>query len=393
MLKRILRHIRREPLPPLVTLLFAAVLSVLLCTLRQTQITEQENYERSFASVPVYFTVVDLDGTAPDDKITGWAAELFYPESKLEPNFSGSVKDLELKMQYSATSSSGKSMTVSGANSLRLLPELSEHHGGSITWLAGYNESIFSSNEYVCLVPEGFSNEKDIELGFIYEDTSSFAPKKWSTTEQFTIAGYTSSRDKIQIYIPYQTMGKILSKIHAPYALTGIGATLNDNTRLTELQEVADQWFARPNINGTLTAWGRYDHDYFPYALDINDTLLQQLDATMERSMRINRLSAFVIFCIAAAAGFLAGFLVIRTRKRDLILMRTLGCSHRDIFLELTAEQALCVLTGVLLGGSYRLWLPLGQLALFLFIYCVGLCTAMLIYLRTNLLATIKEDE
>lgn len=390
-MKRILRHIRREPLPPLAILLFAAVLSVLLCALRQNQVREQEDYERSYASVPVYFTVVDLDGTSPDDTIIGWAAELFYPESKLKPNFSEFANGLELKMQYHAYFSGTFGIDVTGTSSVRLVPELSEVHGGGIVWNEGFDESFFSSPDFSCLVPESFATEETITLRFDYTDLIS--NKKWSTTETFTVAGYTISRGGDQMYFSYQTLGKVLSKIRAPYPISGISATLNDNTQLGSLQEVADQWFARPNTTGARTAWGRYDYDYFPYALDIDDSLLNDLDATMVRSMRINRLSAFAIFCIAAAAGFLAGFLVIRARKRDLLLMRTMGCSHGKIFLELMAEQLLCTSTGVILGGSYALWQPLRQLALFLVIYCVGLCASMLVFLRTNLLAVIKEDE
>ena len=73
--------------------------------------------------------------------------------------------------------------------------------------------------------------------------------------------------------------------------------------------------------------------------------------------------------------------------------MRTVGASQRTIFAELSMEQMLCVVLGIILGGSYTLWQPIGNLALFSIIYFAGLSTALIVFLRQNLLNTMKEDE
>lgn len=401
MLSRMIRHIRREPLPALAVFLFAAILAGALCFLRQTQIRELEDYEKAYASVPVYISVVDLDGTSPDDTIVGWAANLFYEWSNLEPSFFEFVKDVVLKMEYSADTvidgevkMSGLPVRVIGVSSLYLVPELTEDYGGSITWVDGYDESVLASKEWVCLVPEGFTDASELQMLFSYKDSTMPDGEVYYTEEKLTIVGYTTSRsDKEYIYCPYDTLAKILSKIHAPYNLIGIGATMNDNNRLDEVQAVADQWFARPNQTGKETPWGHYGYEYYPYALRIDDGLLKNLDSTMKQSMMINRLSALAIFCVTAGAGFLIGFLIIRARKREINLMRTLGGSTRAIYGELAGEQMFCVAVGTVLGGSYALWRPAGQLGLFLVIYFLGLSAALLIFLRRNLLTTIKEDE
>ena len=73
--------------------------------------------------------------------------------------------------------------------------------------------------------------------------------------------------------------------------------------------------------------------------------------------------------------------------------MRTVGASQRTIFAELSMEQMLCVVLGIILGGSYTLWQPIGNLVLFSIIYFAGLSTALIVFLRQNLLNTMKEDE
>ena len=73
--------------------------------------------------------------------------------------------------------------------------------------------------------------------------------------------------------------------------------------------------------------------------------------------------------------------------------MRTLGTSNPVVCMEFEIEQILCVFAGVAIGGSYSLWEPIEQLILFAGIYTVGLSVALFFFIRTNLLATIKEDE
>ena len=85
--------------------------------------------------------------------------------------------------------------------------------------------------------------------------------------------------------------------------------------------------------------------------------------------------------------------MVIRARKRDIALMRAVGASQSRIFAEFLLEQMLCVFLGIVMGGSYTLWQPLNDLALFGLLYIVSLFASLAVFLRKNLLTTIKEDE
>ena len=73
--------------------------------------------------------------------------------------------------------------------------------------------------------------------------------------------------------------------------------------------------------------------------------------------------------------------------------MRTLGTSNGAVCIELILEQFFCVVAGIVIGGSYALWEPMGKLSIFAGVYMAGLTVALLIFANANLLATIKEDE
>ena len=100
-----------------------------------------------------------------------------------------------------------------------------------------------------------------------------------------------------------------------------------------------------------------------------------------------------IVFILSAGAGFLTGFLIIRARKREIALMRTIGNSQISIFGEFSLEQLACVVAGIILGGGYSLWQPIGQLLIFGCIFYLGLAVSLAVFLNKNLLTTIKEDE
>lgn len=416
MLKNIIRRNLRQPLMGLAVVLFAAVLTVVLCYLHKANEEELRSYEESYASVPVFFKVVNLDGSKPNSGygIDGLAVDLFQ-KTWMKPNFEAYIAQTYIRVslpgKYYVTDLNGepifdkqalkksRPMVTVGISSTRVAEELTEGWGGKIYWNEGYDESILLTNEFVCIVPESMKAKKVIDMGYEYKYWPTGQPGDWggskiNTTEStFQVVGYYSDPGNNNIYCPYETLAKIHSQLRKPQLIEEIGAILTDNSLLPQLREDASQWFAKPNAMGEKTPWGRYGFEHFLFAMDIDDSMLVKLETNMKNSLRLNQLASAVVFMLSAGAGFLTGFLVIRSRKREIALMRTLGTSNWAVCLEFGAEQILLVLLGVLLGGSYTHWEPLNRLAIFAAIYLTGLTAALVIFMKTNLLATMKEDE
>ena len=411
MIKRILRHLARQLLPALAVLLFAAVLTAVLCRLHKNSQEELKSYEEAYAAVPVFFKVTDLDGSKVKERdgIAGWIVELFS-ERGIKPNLQPYVGEMHIRASITAThyltneygwpvlNKYNRQMTeeavLTGISSTRVGQELTEGWGGKIYWNEGYDESILLSDELVCLVPESMNYKTKLELEFDYQIVIDGVV--WKDTwlkRTFQVVGYYTDPGNTRIYCPYNTVAWVHAYLSKPKSIEQIGAILNDNTQLDALKETAAKWFAQPNPSGTKTPWGRFGYEYYFYALDIEDGMLTDLSTSMKNSLRLNELVSAVVFALSAGAGFLTGFLVIRSRKREIALMRTMGNRQASIFLELAAEQVLCLTVGIVLGGSYALWQPPERLGLFGGIYCVGLIAALIIFLRKNLLTTIKEEE
>ena len=402
MLKRIIKNNLRRPLYALAVVLFATVLTVVLCYLHKAGEEEMASYRQTYASVPVTFRVTDLDGSKPDE-VAGWIADLFT-EQGMHPNLASFVGQIYTRLSYTGSYTTivegfggfyeqRNDITVAGIGSFYVAEELTEDWGGEVHWFEGYDESVLGTQELICLVPESMKDEQQFELTFTHTYAVGLQVSTNTSHKTLTVAGYYVDKGNTRLYCPYPVMYQICAELGAPKKLEEICAVLNDNDNLPQLREAAAKWFAEPNPAGEKTPWDHIAYEYYLYALDIDDYMLRNLESNMKNSMQLNQLASAVVFVLSAGAGFLTGFLVIRARKREIAIMRTMGASHLAIFLELALEQITCVAVGIALGGVYFLWQPMEKLALFGGIYFVGLSVAMVIFLCKNLLTTIKEDE
>lgn len=395
MLKKLIKSNLRRPFAGIAMVLFAAALTVALCYLHQTGEEERKSYEASFASTPVFFKITDFDGSVVKDAdgIAGWMAELFT-EDGLTPNLAPFVGELHVRVAFPEAQYGRDTVTVTGITSTRMAEELTAGWGGSIAWLEGYDEEVFLTDEWVCVLPAALEGTESVTLTFNYVIPSDrMPPKTVSHTQSFSVVGYYTDPGNSRFYVPYPAMEWLYAKLGASKLIEGIGAILKDNNDLPALREEMSYWFASPNPAGEKTPWGKFDFDYYFYALDIDDNLLNTLTADLQSRLLLNRFAATAVLLMAAGASFLTGFLVIRSRKRELSLMRTLGASQKEIFLELFLEQGVRVLLGIFAGGWFFRWQAVVQLCLFCGISLAGLALALAIFLRANLLSTMKEDD
>lgn len=400
-MRHIISRILHRPIPAVAVILFAVIISISLCAMQQSNAAELAAYESAYHEIPVSFTITDLFGMSKNDqRIPGWLAGLFVGNSAAEPDLSQYAGDLQIE---TSTYIHGEyeSYTLTGITSSETAKQVDPGQGGKVTWFDGYDNHIFSSSELLCVVPLALYEEKktdSITLEFWeLSSTQPLGPERVNydkTYKSFYIAGtYENDSDNRKIFCPFSACFNIQSVLKREITVPNISGVLNDNYTLEQFRQDSSQWFASPNPLGEQTPWGRMGYEYYLYAIDINSTLLDRVISNYQISIAINRMSAMLILAFSAAAGFIVGFLMIRSRKRELSLMRILGEGNGRIYLDLAAEQMLCILAGTLLGGLAFSFNAPKLLLLFAAMYFVGLTAAIVFFLNRNLLATIKEDE
>ncbi len=390
MLRHTFRRLRRMPVPAIGVVLFAAVLAAVLGGLQKSNEEELANYEKTYHAIPVDFTVTNLSGTKSTYlNIDAVIADAF------EVGLARFITDLQKVCNHNIAGEN-KGYMLFGITSTAPSPELRPENGCNIQWGAGYDEGIFAGRDLVCLVPEGMMVSADEETGKAYVELQFEHPPFNPATEyscRLWVAGTFQGGDGNAIYCPFAVCEMVYDELSEPFRVQFIRATLGDNDDLEELRYVSTGWFAEPNPLGERTPWGEYGYEYYPFALDINDDLLQRAAATLQSSIHTNRICAVLVLCLSAAAGLLIGFLMVRSRRREIALMRTMGTPGSSIFFGFALEQILCFLLGIAFCGAYSDWQPAEQLGILAAVFFAGLTTALLICLRRNLMVTIREED
>lgn len=402
MFANIIRRFRRAPLPSLAVVALAVVLSAALCGLQAVSIAQQKSYEETRRTIPVTLRVTNLSATRWDGlDLPRWALNAFTGFGlREERSLKEFVKDIQCKMSYDISTMDLNGTTIDttalvGISTPDSAPDLGQRKSG-IKWFDGYDESVLAGEEPVCLLPrsllpEDYDGSTLLTVTFQVHYSDGFSVSG-NAEHTLTVVG-THGAGSTVLYCPYETMRDIYGSISRPYTLDAISATLVDNDRMDEARERASLWFAEPNPTGEKTKWDYSYYFYYPYALDIDTSLLDSAEMTLKTSLLMGQLCAYLIFILSAGSGFLIGFLMIRQRKREIALLRTMGTPNTSIYASFALEQMVCILAGTLLGGAFFLWQPIERLGLFLGIYFVGLTVALLVFLNKNLLTAIKEDE
>lgn len=389
MLTHIFLRFRRTPLPALGVLIFAAVLAAVLSGLHAANASEKAQYEQVYRTLPVKLTVTNLKGTKSDDLgIYSHYEDLFTGEDLYSDNLSAYIKDIQRKTTWNSCKAGNiMGLKLIGTSSVELCRELWPENGGAVLWADGYDESCLTGDQLVCLIPTGFDSDGDDQ-----EDSGTITVYLTENQSyEFTIVGtVTGGQD---LYCPYLTLKNCATDIDSYHDLDAMTATLKDNTQLEEFRQEMLRWFIEPDPSGMQVSMPGSSYQKYAFALDINDSQLRAAAETLENSLTVNRICTLLVFVLSAGAGFFVGFLMIRSRKREIALMRTLGEANSRVYLSFALEQMLCAVVGTVAGGTYFLWQPVDRLVLFCLIYFVGLSAALVVFLRGNLLSGMKEDE
>lgn len=404
MLRYTFKRLCRTPVIAVGMFLFAAAVSIVLCGLHEASIQEQAHYEATWHSIPVPLTVTNLAGTQTDNlNAPAFVLDAFLPGSGCYPNFSSYIKDLKVKAHHGIDKTNllvfQDCSVLVGINTLEADQALAVENGFVITWLPGYDESIFSGEDAVCILSRSMyreweQTEDPLILQFEYKKQGiSFGDPEKELTMELEVAGYFVGATSYYIYCPYSVVEKVYTGLEEKRVIDAVSGVLTDNSLLEALKQDRRYWFAAPSATGAPTVWGAYGYKYYPNALDIDDSMLVNAAAVLENSIAVNRICAIAVLALSAAAGFFIGFLVIRSRKREIALLRTMGTANCSIFISFALENLSCIAVGILLGGAAFRWQPAQQLQMFAIIYTASLVVSLLIFMNSNLMTTMKEDE
>ncbi len=201
-----------------------------------------------------------------------------------------------------------------------------------ITWTEGYDAAFLAGDEAVCLAPKAL----EIPLG----EKISLSTGIGKPTIELTVIGlygkeHLSSGEAVVYYCPLKAMEAILHAQEQEIIYNFV------EMELQNLQNLGD-------FKTEMKALGMGEKGLY---LSINDALLQQVTAKLRQHIRLLSMLLPALLAVVTGIGFGLSFLLLRGRKKEVAVLRSLGAKRARVFTMLLCENAIQVLLGTLLGG------------------------------------------
>lgn len=206
------------------------------------------------------------------------------------------------------------------------------------TWLDGYDPSFLCGDELVCLAP--------LATGVAVGETVSLSldgAEKTLTLELKVIGlygkKYHSSNDSDIYYCPLKAMEAFLQRQGEPIAYNFVEMDLKNLQNLGKFKKEMTELGLSKGAS----------------LLSINDALLQHVTAKFRQHIRLLTMLLPILLTVVGGIGFGLSFLLLRGRKKEVAILRSLGTGRRRVFGMLLSESAIQVVLGTLLGGGLAL--------------------------------------
>ncbi len=390
---------RRQSAPTVAVVLLGVGLTVSLCGLQTMGQAELANYEDLMENYPILAVVTNRTGSQ-DDYLEARSDVIFAITSEFALGAYFPYEDVAFKCSYGIENVVINNRTVDCEKLIGITDRsadsvLAQSSSDIITWLTGYDDSIFEKTIPYCVIPQEYLPAD--RNGLV---TVNFTVRKDGVTSEakLYVVGTHQCQEKV-IFCSLGTLKNITNVVSAELNYDRVVAVLADNTMRGTIWDDAAEWFSPVDpIYGSNYNWADMKNEEDAYSktafsLKLQDEELELAEQALETSQKISTVCTVAVFGLSVAASFLVGFLMIRGRKREIFLMRTLGTSPIRIYWNLAKELMVLFLGGVVLGGLFFLWQPAQQIGILIGIFFVGLSVAMLVFLSNNLMTTNKEDE
>lgn len=287
------------------------------------------------------------------------------------------------------------------SNSLAAFPFLATE---AFTYLEGYDGTLLSGSTAVCVAKSSFLKEQGFKLGdtvdvsillYRYDEAGYPIPGyDYHASGTLRIVGSYSSDlptlvdgNRPNFLFPYS----LIDALPAKKALSANSVSFKVDTAALNAfkEEMLAAGFSSTDLRAAPSRKG--------VALSISDE--HYIKAATQLRRTLDMLTVFLpfVFSATAAMGFMTSYLLMRGRRKELAIMRTLGVDNRQTFLTYMLEAGSLTLCGGLLGLFAAAALggtgvsPLLP-ALFL-LYCIGTAAALFSIQRFSVMEVLTQTD
>jgi small basic protein len=419
LLAHFFRRLTRDGVKSLSIPLLAFVLAVLINLLGGVKAWLEDEYEYMMDSYPIVAELSDLTGSVTDGLSIGAQILGLFTDPEVPLSLANHTGGLTLKRTLDTSIGPVTGITVA--------------EDEEITFYEGYGESIFKSEELICVVSEDMLERvengalkiiiegklpdeylrklaPDIEVfqGGYYRrvlrgNNNHLEPvsnedawivyeviegEKIVIEKVFAVAGTVEHAERGTVLAPFWTVSALGEEAvnSAPHT-EKLSAIISDNRRLSEFKQIASVSFPRV----------RPIFDSRPVAMTVYDSEFYETLEPLRQNIILVDVAIPFLYAISVCIGFMASVLLTRRRKPEFAVMRSVGVGKFGIFFGTLAEQAVLSTAGAALGCALIAvtwgYVSFTRPAIFLGCFILGTVFTAVRAARTNVLQILQERE
>ena len=378
-LRYTLLHIRRRPLAFCCMLVAVMLLGWLLLGVEASMQVRQAGLDAMVDGSEVWCSVGRIGGSARWAASAHHVAQLLHPA---DPSFVAFVNAYVTDVRARVTlpvQPAGHPAEVEAFflthweadDALLLLDER------LLTLTSGYDTSIFAGDEAVCIAGNHIA-PLDSLLTFTLPENCGGA--------EITVRVVGSITGGDGLYLPWTLYESSVPNLHAATPADSLSFRLKDNRMIDQFQQDAAMFYAPPGTDAASPP----DHDY---TLTIRDTQFRENLSAATRNLQSMRLMTPAFLAGTLGTSLLLAAILLRTRRTEYAILRSMGQSASFILLQGMTETLLAVIPGIglvlviLQSGDVLRLLPL--LAAFL----LGSLLPVLRYVTQPILNQVKGGQ
>ena len=383
-----LLHIARNVKPTLITLCsYFCVLAVIM-SVQQSAQSRQQNLTDMAAAMEVQGEVTDGGGYVNQGlDMSSFYALLFLDESEL---LSCYVKNVNVRGEFQ-----GKALLLLPDSdpveleSCTLVTITREHadenlkFGEGMTYMEGYDDSVWMTAGNVCAVTEDMLGVLRMdEDGRQYMDFQAafVRPSDFSVkTLVFSLQVIAFAQDGTNtVYAPFFTVYNACDEKNASFNQDSLSFTVADNSKMDVLRHSASTFFqdarARQASGG--------------FSMVIKDSRYLKLTREAEKNLATMQLLRPILYLCALGAGVMLVVMQMRSRKKEMAVIRSLGAGRIHVMVQSILEYALICLPVTLF--ALLVWRELSPMTVF-GVWLAFMAGALCTIVRFSMIPLVKQ--
>lgn len=230
-------------------------------------------------------------------------------------------------------------VSLRAISDLGIDPMLADYAAG-IQWAEGYDADFCTTDRPVCSVPRWTGTALGEEIALKTGDL-------FGQRTAFTVVGLYG-----ETVSPFHSKGNVFY-----YPLPALEAIFQKENREMTYSRLEMELCNLDRLDAFKADMKELGLDHGSAQLVINDVLLTDVTLNLRQQLRMLEGLLPVLMLLSLGIGFGLSFLLLRARKKEAIVMRTLGAKKAFVFQVLIQESLLQAVIGGALGLAISAWI------------------------------------